>query len=83
MINNCKVNFNACQNLAVREKQLNTPPREFLMLLMMTCSVSKILAFFYDIMDIDLTELVSLFLKTKSNNKFYNQLNIFSHPKID
>ena len=61
MINNYKVNFNACQNLAVREKQLNTPPREFLMLLMMTCSVSKILAFFYDIMDIDLTELVSLF----------------------
>ena len=83
MINNYKVNFNACQNLAVREKQLNSPPREFLMLLMMTCSVSKILAFFYDIMDIDLTELVSLFLKTKSNNKFYNQLNIFSHPKID
>ena len=71
MINNYKVNFNACQNLAVREKKLNTPPREFLMLLMMTCSVSKILAFFYDIMDIDLTELVSLFLKTKSNNKFY------------
>ena len=65
------MNINACQNLKGREKQLNTPLREFLMLLMMTCFVSKILAFFYNIMDIDLTELVSSFLKTKSNKKFY------------